>query len=77
MEVKKALKKPVEWFKDVKFLRHFHAYAMWVFIIQIPIALFTDLKDSVPYLVFLSLWALVGAHWGAWQAARAEENGNS
>lgn len=32
------------------------------FAVQIPLALFTGLKDSVPYLVFLSLWALVGTH---------------
>ena len=32
------------------------------FAIQIPLALMTELKDSVPYLVFLSLWALVGTH---------------
>lgn len=63
-------------FQDVIFLKRFHAYAMWIFTIQIPIALLTDLKDSVPYLVFLSLWALVSAHWGAWQATRAEENNN-
>ncbi len=32
------------------------------FAIQIPVALLTDLKESVPYLVFLSQWALVGTH---------------
>jgi hypothetical protein len=32
------------------------------FAVQIPVALLTDLKNSVPYLVFLSLWALVASH---------------
>lgn len=45
---------------------------LWV--VMIPVAVFTPLKDSVPFLVFISLWALVGAHWSAWQAARAEDN---
>jgi hypothetical protein len=44
---------------------------------MIPVSIFTPLKDSIQFLVFISLWALVGAHWGAWQASRAEENGNS
>lgn len=47
-----------------------------VFLVLIPIALITGLKESVPFLVFLSLWALVAAHWSgalaAWAAARVE-----
>lgn len=55
-------------------LRHFHAAATVVFLVQIPVALITPLKESLPYLVFLSLWALVASHWAAWQAVRAEES---
>lgn len=66
----------MKWLRDPRVLRHFHAAAAVVFAVQIPVALFTGLKDSVPYLVFLSLWALVAAHWGAWQATRAEEEAN-
>lgn len=44
------------------------------FLVLIPIALVTGLKSSVPFLVFLSLWALVAAHWSgalaAWAAKR-------
>jgi hypothetical protein len=54
-------------------LRHFHAAASILWLIMIPISIVTPLKDSVPFLVGISLWALVGAHWAAWQAARAEE----
>lgn len=61
-----------EWLKDPRKAGNFHAVATVVFMIQIPVALLTPLKDSVPYLVFLSLWALVSAHWSAWQAAQAE-----
>ena len=62
------------WLRDPAKLRHFHAALTVVWIVMIPIAVFTPLKDSVPFLVFLSLWALVGAHWSAWQAVRAEES---
>lgn len=48
-----------------------------VFVAMIPVALITGLKNSVPFLVFLSLWALVAAHWSgalaAWAALRAEQ----
>lgn len=37
-----------------------------------PICLF--LSRSVPFLVFISVYAVVAAHWGAYQAARAEVN---
>jgi hypothetical protein len=47
-----------------------------VFTAMIPVSLISGLKNSVPFLVFLSLWALVAAHWGgalaAWAAKRAE-----
>lgn len=62
-----------QWLTDPVKLRHFHAGMTILWIVMIPIAVLTPLKDSVPFLVFLSLWALVGSHWGAWQAVRAEE----
>lgn len=52
-----------------------------VFAVMIPVALVTGLKRSVPFLVFLSLWALVAAHWSgalaALAARRAEQNGGT
>lgn len=62
------------WVKDPKKAARFHAVATMLWVVMIPVAVFTPLKDSVPFLVFISLWALVGAHWSAWQAARAEDN---
>jgi hypothetical protein len=29
--------------------------------------------DSVPWIAFMSLYANIVSHWGAYQAARAEE----
>ena len=66
-----------DWITNPKKAAHFHAALTVLWVVMIPVAVFTALKDSVPFLVFLSLWALVGAHWSAWQAARAEENGSS
>jgi hypothetical protein len=43
------------------------------FFILIPVALITGLKKSVPFLVFLSLWALVAAHWSGAIAAKAAQ----
>lgn len=32
------------------------------------------LASSVPFLVFVSVYAVVTGHWSAWQAARVEVN---
>jgi hypothetical protein len=40
---------------------------------MIPVSLLTGLKTSVPFVVFLSLWALVESSVAAWQGARAEK----
>ncbi len=50
----------------------FHGVSTMLFVVMIPISLMTTLKDSLPYLVFLSLWALVASHWACWQAVRSE-----
>jgi len=44
-----------------------------VFAVMIPVSLITGLKQSVPFLVFLSLWALVAAHWSGALAAWAAQ----
>jgi len=45
----------VKWSKR----RRFHSIRLTIWIVQVPIALVTDLKTSVSYLVFLSLAALI------------------
>lgn len=61
------------WLTDSAKLRRFHAVLTVIWIVMIPVSVLTALKDSVPFVVFLSLWALVSGHWSAWQAARAEQ----
>lgn len=54
-------------------LRRFHLARLVAWTVQIPVALLTGLKDSVPYVVFLSLAALVEGAFGAYMGSRAEE----
>ncbi len=37
----------------------------------VPVVL-TVLKNSVPLLVFISIYANVAGHWSSWQASRVE-----
>lgn len=52
-------------------LRRFHALCTVLFLILIAPTL-VWWQHSVPYLVWLSVWANVISHASAWQAARAE-----
>lgn len=47
-----------------------------VFLGMIPVTLLTGLKQSVPFLVAISLWALVAAHWSSALAAYAARIGS-
>ncbi len=51
-----------------------------IFMALIPVSLISGLKQSVPFLVFLSLWALVAVNWSGGLAAlaadKAEQNGS-
>lgn len=58
--------------KVAKRLRRFHLGRIVVWSVQIPVALLTNLKNSTPYLVFLSLMALVEGAFAAYMASRAE-----
>lgn len=48
---------------------HGIATVLWL-ILSIPIAIF--LNSSIPLLVFISVYAIVIAHWSSWQATRTE-----
>lgn len=53
-------------------LRRFHGVmtVAWLLLILPGVALW---RDSVPFLVAISIYANVAGHFGAWQASRAEE----
>lgn len=56
---------------DPVFMRAVNGWlaVIW-FAAAVPICIF--LADSVPFLVFVSVYAVVTGHWSTWQAARVE-----
>lgn len=56
---------------DPETLVRFHkgATIVW-FAAAVPICVY--LSTSVPFLVFISVYAVVTGHWSSWQAARVE-----
>jgi hypothetical protein len=59
-----------------KLLRWFHAAATvaWV-LLAVPTMLWW--RNSVPWIGFMSVYAIVVSHAGAWQASRAERAAQS
>lgn len=56
---------------DPIMMRRINGWAAIVWLAAaIPICIY--LSSSVPFLVFISVYAVVTGHWSAWQAARVE-----
>jgi hypothetical protein len=56
---------------DPVFMRRVNGWLAIVWLIaSVPICIF--LANSVPFLVFISVYAVVTGHWAAWQASRVE-----
>lgn len=53
------------------FQSHFHA-AMTVFWLLLIVPSLIWWKDSILFVILISLWANVASHWASYQAARAE-----
>jgi len=52
-------------------LRRIHGWGTIVWLVlAVPAVFFW--RDSVPFLVFISIYAVVVSHWSGWQAARVE-----
>lgn len=65
------IKKFIKFFDDPASAKKFHGWAtIFWFIAAFPISIF--LNDSIPFLVFISVYAIVVSHWTAWG-----ENGNA
>lgn len=65
------MNKIIQKLNDPHFTIKFHYSLLIFFILMIPVSV-TVLANSVPYLVALSVWALIAGHWGAAQASHAE-----
>lgn len=57
---------------DPRALRALHGWLTWLWLFSAIPVLLTDLKNSVPLLVFISIYANVAGHFSSWQAARVE-----
>ena len=56
-----------------KFMRKVNGWLAVLWVMMIPISIYTGWVKSVTYVSPLSLWPLVSGRWSAWQAARTEE----
>lgn len=58
---------------DPVFMRKLNGWLAIIWLVAAaPICIF--LSASVPFLVFVSVYAVVTGHWSSWQAARVEVN---
>lgn len=57
---------------EPSFMRSANGWLTVFWLCMIPVSIITGWISSVQYVSALSLWALVSAHWSAWQAARVE-----
>lgn len=55
-----------------KFLRAFHGWMTLIWAVLIPISVLTDLRESVFWIVLMSVWANFVGHFSSWQATRVE-----
>lgn len=52
---------------------HFVLTFGWM--MMVPAMIYFKWWESVPFLALISVYANIVGHWSAWQAARAEEQG--
>ena len=57
---------------DPVFMRRINGWMTIFWIVMIVPSFLFGWVNSVLYVSFLSLWALVSGHWATWQAARVE-----
>lgn len=67
-----ALRRAWAWSASPTAMRRFNFWAMLAFAVLIPPSILWW-SQSVPYLVWLSVWANFAGHLSAWQASRVEE----
>jgi hypothetical protein len=60
-------------FKNPVFYRRLHAVLTGVWLLAI-IPSVTLWRESITWIVFMSVWANVAGHFSSWQAARVEVN---
>jgi hypothetical protein len=68
----KAFARARQYCADARFLRRLNGWLTIFWIAMCVPSIAFGWVDSVRYVSFLSLWALVAGHWSTWQAARVE-----
>lgn len=63
---------PLGWLDNPRVLRKFHGSATVAWLVMIPVSVLTGLRNSVPYLVAISVYALATGHAAGYSGARAE-----
>lgn len=58
-------------------LRRLHGWLTVFWGLMVPVSMLSGLRNSVPYLVGLSVYALMVGHFASWQGARAETTNES
>lgn len=58
--------------ENPRLLQKLHGWLTILWLVVCLPVLLTPLKDSVPLLVFISIYANVAGHFASWQAARVE-----
>lgn len=58
--------------KAARKLRNINLYLTIFWVAATPIVLVTGLKSSLPFIVFISMYAIDVTHFSAWIASRAE-----
>jgi hypothetical protein len=53
-----------------------HLILLWVWLV-LAVPSVTLWRNSVPYLVWVSVYAIVATHWAGYEGAKAEEAANS
>lgn len=67
------MRSPLEAIQDPRFVRRVNGWATVVFLVWIfPAMALKGVRESIPFLTFYSLWALVATHYGGWLTARVE-----
>jgi hypothetical protein len=54
-----------------RFAQAVHGWLTVIWLAATPLVILF-LRESVPFLVFISVYAVVTGHWSSWQAARVE-----
>lgn len=70
--VRRLLDRVLSLLSDPAVMRRVHGWATILWVVMAPPSMLLW-KDSIPYLVGLSVYAVVTGHWASWQACRTEE----